>query len=283
MPLESVRRRYPCQTRRWWYPLVVAEPSKETAAGAQGIYSVLRRVPQAGDPRVLRPRLDDPEGQLHRAADRLGHRPRSRSPRTRSSTARAPRRSRSAPASLLALRIGLRYALGGPLGPRARRSPRARRWSRYFIRNQKDIVKKVGVYKTVIADAQKRYDEVSGGLAGRQVPDHRPQPHDRWADEAVHHPGRRSVTRARSLLPCSRSRLDVGRSRRTPPPPRQGRAEPRRHRRSRAPRPAHRRHPRRPRRRRPRRRPRRSSSTSSSSSSTPSTTGSRRGRACASG
>jgi len=33
----------------------------------------------------------------------------------------------------------------------------------YFIRNQKDIVKKVGVYKTTIADTHKRYDEIQAG------------------------------------------------------------------------------------------------------------------------
>ena len=30
----------------------------------------------------------------------------------------------------------------------------------YFVRNQKDIVKKVGVYKTLIADTDKRYAEI---------------------------------------------------------------------------------------------------------------------------
>jgi hypothetical protein len=33
----------------------------------------------------------------------------------------------------------------------------------YFVRNQKDIVKKVGTYKTAIADGQKRYDECQAG------------------------------------------------------------------------------------------------------------------------
>ena len=31
------------------------------------------------------------------------------------------------------------------------------------MRNQKDIVKKVSMYKTVIADTSKRYDEVQSG------------------------------------------------------------------------------------------------------------------------
>ena len=33
----------------------------------------------------------------------------------------------------------------------------------YFIRNQKDIVKKVGVYKTTIADVEKKYTEIQAG------------------------------------------------------------------------------------------------------------------------
>jgi hypothetical protein len=33
----------------------------------------------------------------------------------------------------------------------------------YFVRNQRDIIKKVGGYKQVIADSQKRYDEVQAG------------------------------------------------------------------------------------------------------------------------
>ena len=63
---------------------------------------------------------------------------------------------------LLALRIGLRYALGGPLGLVLTVAAGASMVS-YFVRNQKDIIQKVGKYKTVIADAEKRYDEVQAG------------------------------------------------------------------------------------------------------------------------
>ncbi len=63
---------------------------------------------------------------------------------------------------LLALRIGLRYALGGPLGLVLGVAAGASMIS-FFIRNQKDIIKKVGGYRTVIADTQKRYDEVQAG------------------------------------------------------------------------------------------------------------------------
>lgn len=63
---------------------------------------------------------------------------------------------------LLALRIGLRYALGGPLGLVLGVAAGASMIS-YFIKNQKDIIKKVSTYKTVIADSEKRYDEVQAG------------------------------------------------------------------------------------------------------------------------
>ena len=63
---------------------------------------------------------------------------------------------------LLALRIGLRYALGGPLGLVLGVAAGASMVS-YFVRNQKDIVQKVGRYKTTIGDSEKRYDEVQAG------------------------------------------------------------------------------------------------------------------------
>ncbi len=65
-------------------------------------------------------------------------------------------------AAVLALRIGLRYALGGPLGMVLTVAAGASMVS-YFIRNQKEIVKKVGVYKTTIADTHKRFDEIQTG------------------------------------------------------------------------------------------------------------------------
>jgi hypothetical protein len=63
---------------------------------------------------------------------------------------------------LLALRIGLRYAIGGPLGLVLSVAAGASMVS-YFIKNQKDIIKKVGAYRTISADHQKRYDEVQAG------------------------------------------------------------------------------------------------------------------------
>jgi hypothetical protein len=63
---------------------------------------------------------------------------------------------------LLALQIGLRYALGGPLGLVLGVAAAASMVS-YFIRNQKDIIKKVSAYRAAIADHEKRYDEVQAG------------------------------------------------------------------------------------------------------------------------
>jgi hypothetical protein len=63
---------------------------------------------------------------------------------------------------LIALRIGLRYALGGPLGLVLGVAAGASMVA-YFVKNQKDIIKKVGVYKTAIHDQEKRYEEVQSG------------------------------------------------------------------------------------------------------------------------
>jgi hypothetical protein len=63
---------------------------------------------------------------------------------------------------LLALRIGLRYALGGPLGLVLGVAAGASMVS-YFVRNQKDIIKKVGAYRTAITEHEKRYAEIQAG------------------------------------------------------------------------------------------------------------------------
>ncbi len=62
----------------------------------------------------------------------------------------------------VALRIGLKYALGGPLSLVLSVAAGASMIS-YFVRNQKDIVKKVALYKTGIADSHKKYDEIQAG------------------------------------------------------------------------------------------------------------------------
>src|SRR5207249_2400116 len=63
---------------------------------------------------------------------------------------------------LIALRIGLKFAIGGPLGVVMTVAAGASMIA-YFVRNQKDIVGKVGKYKTVIADSHKRFDEIQAG------------------------------------------------------------------------------------------------------------------------
>jgi hypothetical protein len=63
---------------------------------------------------------------------------------------------------VVALRIGLRFAIGGPLGLVLTVASGAAMIS-YFVRNQKDIIKKVSSYKVVIADTDKRYTEIQTG------------------------------------------------------------------------------------------------------------------------
>jgi len=65
-------------------------------------------------------------------------------------------------AAVLALRIGLRYALGGPLGMVLTVAAGASMVS-YFIRHQKEIIQKVGTYRTTIGDTHKAYDEIQAG------------------------------------------------------------------------------------------------------------------------
>ena len=86
----------------------------------------------------------------------------------------------------IALRVGLRYALGGPLGLVLSVAAGASMIT-YFIRNQKDIVKKVSVYRTSIAETHTRYDELQNGYRdGKQgVTDRYAQDHcsDREIDD----------------------------------------------------------------------------------------------------
>ena len=70
-------------------------------------------------------------------------------------------------ALVLALRIGLRYAIGGPLGLVLTVAAGASMIS-YFLKNQKDIVRKVGTYRTLIGETRARYEELQEGWrAGR--------------------------------------------------------------------------------------------------------------------
>jgi hypothetical protein len=65
-------------------------------------------------------------------------------------------------AAVIALRIGLRYALGGPLGLVLTVAASASLIS-YFFRNQKDIIRKVGTYRETIKETGGRYEELQAG------------------------------------------------------------------------------------------------------------------------
>ena len=65
-------------------------------------------------------------------------------------------------AAVLALRIGLRYAIGGPLGLVLTVAAGASMVS-YFFRNQKDIIRKVGSYKELVSEVNERYEETQAG------------------------------------------------------------------------------------------------------------------------
>jgi hypothetical protein len=72
-------------------------------------------------------------------------------------------------AAVVALRVGLKYALGGPLGLVLTVAAGASMVS-YFIRNQRDIVGKVGLYKRLIAETHQRYDEIQAGWRDAKYP-----------------------------------------------------------------------------------------------------------------
>jgi hypothetical protein len=139
----------------------VAEPSKETAAGAQGLYgsydAFLKQAIREYYDRGWTTRKGNFIALLIAAGQ------------TSLALAKdsvvdgsGTKKVAIGAGLLVALRIGLRYAIGGPLGLVLTVAAGASMIS-YFVRNQKDIVKKVGIYKTVIADSEKRYDEVQAG------------------------------------------------------------------------------------------------------------------------
>jgi hypothetical protein len=139
----------------------VAEPSKETAAGAQGLYGSF----DAFLKQAIREYYD--RGWTTRKGNFIALL--IASGQTSLALAKdsvvdgsGTKKVAIGAGLLVALRIGLRYAIGGPLGLVLSLAAGASMIS-YFVRNQKDIVKKVGTYKTVIGDSEKRYDEVQAG------------------------------------------------------------------------------------------------------------------------
>lgn len=139
----------------------MAEPSKETAAGAQGLYGTF----DAFLKQAIREYYD--RGWTTRKGNFIALL--IASGQTSLALAKdsvvdgsGTKKVAIGAGLLVALRIGLRYAIGGPLGMVLTLAAGASMIS-YFVRNQKDIVKKVGTYKTTIGDSEKRYDEVQAG------------------------------------------------------------------------------------------------------------------------
>ena len=70
-------------------------------------------------------------------------------------------------AGVVALRMGLRYALSGPLGV-ILTGAAAVSLASYLVRNQKEITTKVTTFRTLIAETRTRFEETQGGYrAGR--------------------------------------------------------------------------------------------------------------------
>jgi hypothetical protein len=139
----------------------VAEPSKEDAAGAQGLYGSFDAFLKQGIREYYDRGWTTRKGNFIALLIASG------------STSMALAKDSVVDGSgtkkvaigagvAIALRVGLRYALGGPLGLVLSVAAGASMIS-YFVRNQKDIVKKVAVYKTGIAESHKKYDEVQAG------------------------------------------------------------------------------------------------------------------------
>jgi hypothetical protein len=70
-------------------------------------------------------------------------------------------------AGLVALRVGLRYALSGPLGIVLTGAAAVSAVS-YLVKNQKEIGSKVALYRTLVDSTRTKFDEIQGGFrAGR--------------------------------------------------------------------------------------------------------------------
>ena len=70
-------------------------------------------------------------------------------------------------AGVVALRIGLRYALSGPLGL-ILTGAAAMSLGGYVLKNRKEITDKVGICKTLIGETRTKFEETQGGYrAGR--------------------------------------------------------------------------------------------------------------------
>ncbi|HEY4187363.1 MAG TPA: hypothetical protein VGP07_19970 [Polyangia bacterium] len=68
-------------------------------------------------------------------------------------------------AGFLALRVGLRYALSGPLGI-VLTGAAAVSAVTYLVKNQKEIGTKVTIYRALVESTRTKFDEVQGGFRG---------------------------------------------------------------------------------------------------------------------
>lgn len=62
-------------------------------------------------------------------------------------------------AGVVALRLGLRYALSGPLGILLAGATAASLIA-YFVRNRREITEKIGRYRTMVADLRQSYEKL---------------------------------------------------------------------------------------------------------------------------
>lgn len=68
-------------------------------------------------------------------------------------------------AGVVALRLGLKYFLAGPLGLVLSAAMVASA-AAYLVKNQKEIMSKVGPYRTLIEQMRTRFEEIQGGYRG---------------------------------------------------------------------------------------------------------------------
>ena len=162
--------------------------TKEVGPRPRGVRR-LRRLSQAGHPRLLRPRLEEPAGQLHRAGDRLGtgdvdggrFDPR----RQRSQEGGAGRGRRGGAAARPALR-----AVGSAGGDPDRRGGGVR-WAATWSRTRKRSPARSGVCRTLIADTRTQVRRDPGRLPRRPLRRRQPQPHGRRPAQALPRGARR--------------------------------------------------------------------------------------------
>jgi hypothetical protein len=65
-------------------------------------------------------------------------------------------------AGVVALRLGLRFALGGPLGILLTAAT-GFSLAAFFVRNQKEISGKIGTFRELVGDERKKFEDVQNG------------------------------------------------------------------------------------------------------------------------